>query len=172
VILNFSRRLVARLLLSGVCAVFLICVIRVMAQQKQAPTPSKPAPHPPGRVWVSETSGKEFLLWKASQQWHAEWVNVPSELAERGASIKTMFRRQGSKWVGTAQSYLPCTLGEGAQEHIANWCHVQTGMEISSMTDERITGRGEALERFDCQKCQVLEKAWRNFVWVPKKEKK
>jgi len=158
--------------LSAVCLLFLICVIRVMGQQGGGPGPAKPAGHPPGHVWVSETSGKEYLLWKASREWHAEWVNVPSELAERGASIKTTLRRQGSKWVGTAQSYLPCTAGEGPQEHIANWCHVQTGMEISSMTDDRIKGRGEALKKFDCQKCQVLGKAWKDFVWVPKKEKK
>lgn len=150
-----------------------------------APAAASPATAPPhastasgatsatgGRVWLSEVSGKEYRVWSDAQGMQAEWVNVPSELAERGAFIKTIFHHQGSKWVGTAHSYLPCTVGAGTQEHIANWCHVRAGMEIRSMSIDRIVGRGEALARFDCQKCQVLGTVWKDFAWVPKEKKK
>ncbi len=148
--------------------------VPVVAAQKAKAAPAKPAAAKPaapkGRVWVSEVSGKEFRVWSDAQGMHAAWVNVPSELAERGAKIQTDFRREGAKWNGTGHSYLPCTVGEGAQEHIGKWCHVRTRMEITSMTDDRISGRGEALEKFDCMTCTVLGTVWRDFVWVPKKD--
>jgi hypothetical protein len=67
------------------------------------------------------------------------------------------------------EDFLPCSVGEGKQEHIANFCQLTTGFEIDSMTDSKITGRGESLKRFDCAKCNILEKEWKGFVWVPKK---
>ncbi|MGE5325665.1 MAG: hypothetical protein ACM3NO_01390 [Deltaproteobacteria bacterium] len=134
--------------------------------------PAKPAPAAAaakGSIWKSETTGKEYRVWTEKDQFHAEWANIPPEFAERGAHISSTGARKSGKWVGESENYLPCSEGEGKQEHIANFCQLTTGFEIDSMTDSKITGRGEALKRFDCAKCKVLEKEWKGFVWVPKK---
>ena len=44
--------------------------------------------------------------------------------------------------------------------------------KTGTLTENRLTGLGEALKRFDCSKCQVLEKEWKDFVWVPLPPKK
>jgi S1-C subfamily serine protease len=129
---------------------------------------AREAPPEQGRIWRSETSGKEYRLWIKDKQLHAEWTNIPPEFAAKGAYIRSVSRRVGSKWVGESHSYLPCSMGNGKEEHIANFCHLTTGFKLDSMTDKKITGRGEALRRFDCKTCKVLEKEWKDFVWVPK----
>lgn len=125
------------------------------------------ASSPPGEVWRSVTTGKLYRAEVDQSVFKAEWVNVPAEFAKQGASIRSEARREGTKWVGSSQGYLPCSSGQGAQEHIANWCRVQTQFEIDFVGADRILGRGEALKRFDCAKCQVLAKEWKDFVWVP-----
>jgi hypothetical protein len=122
-----------------------------------------------GSIWKSETTGKEYRVWTEKEQFHAEWTNIPPQFAAKGAHISSTGARKGQKWLGESQNYLPCSAGEGKQEHIANFCQLTTGFEVDSMSATRITGQGEALKRFDCAKCKVLEKEWKNFVWVPKK---
>ena len=122
-----------------------------------------------GSLWKSETTGKEYRVWTENDQFHAEWANILPEFAAKGAHIRSTGARKGDKWVGESEDYLPCSIGQGKEEHIANFCQLTTGFEIDSMTDSKITGRGEALKRFDCAKCEVLEKEWKGFVWVPKK---
>ncbi len=132
-------------------------------------TPASSEARAKGRIWTSQTTGKEYRVWTEKEQFHAEWTNVPPEFAAKGAHIRSTGTRKGQKWLGESQNYLPCSAGEGKQEHIANFCQLTTGFEVDSMSATRITGRGEALKRFDCAKCKVLEKEWKNFVWVPKK---
>lgn len=136
--------------------------------RKAAPEQAQKVAPVPSRIWKSETSGKEYRVWTENQRFHAEWVNIPAEFAAKGAYIRTVCRRAGQKWIGESRSYLPCSVGEGKEEHLANWCHVVTGFEVESMTETRLTGRGEGLKRFDCRKCQVIEKVWGSFAWVPK----
>lgn len=139
------------------------------SNQPAAPPAATATPAPKGSVWKSETTGKEYRVWTEKDQFHAEWTNIPPEFAAKGAHIRSMGAHKGDKWVGESENYLPCSVGEGKQEHIANFCQLTTGFEIDSMTDAKITGRGEALKHFDCAKCKVLEKEWKGFVWVPKK---
>jgi hypothetical protein len=142
------------------------------ASKATAATPATPASseaRAKGRIWKSQTTGKEYRVWTEKEQFHAEWTNVPPEFAAKGAHIRSTGTRKGQKWLGESQNYLPCSAGEGKQQHIANFCQLTTGFEVDSMSATRITGRGEALKRFDCAKCKVLEKEWKNFVWVPKK---
>jgi hypothetical protein len=153
--------------------------VKSQAPQAAATTPSKPAAAESagkGRIWTSQTTGKEYRVWidamgvvPDKEEFHAEWTNIPPEFAAKGAFIRTVCERKGPKWVGKSQEYLPCSVGTGKQEHIANFCRLTTGFELDSMTATLITGRTEALKRFDCAKCQVLEKEWKSFVWVPKK---
>jgi hypothetical protein len=120
-------------------------------------------------IWVSQTTGKEYRATVYGNVFHAEWVNIPPDLAAHGSFIKTDCKRQGSKWVGTSSSFVPCSLGKGPGSKLDNWCHLETTIEIDSITADRISGRGETLKKFDCQKCKILESGTKDFFWVPKK---
>jgi hypothetical protein len=48
-------------------------------------------------------------------------------------------------------------------------CSMTLRFEVDSISPERITGRAESLRDFDCQKCEVRQTGWGNFVWLPKK---
>ena len=120
-------------------------------------------------IWVSETTGKEYRATVDGNVFHAEWVNMPPELAAHGSFIRTECKRRGSKWVGTSTSFLPCSLSNGSGSKFDNWCHLETTIEIDSITADRISGRGETLKKFDCQKCKILESGTNDFFWSPKK---
>ena len=158
------------LLLLFSVAIFCTALSGFGAQESKTPERNKGERAAPAtaQIWKSETSGKEYRVWTENQRFHAEWVNIPPEFNAKGAYIRTVCRRAGAKWAGESRSYLPCSMGVGKEEHIANWCRVTTGFEVDSITEMRIAGRGEALKRFDCKACKVLEKVWVNFVWVPK----
>ncbi len=97
----------------------------------------------------------------------AEWVNIPPALVQGRAYIRSECRRVGNRWVGTSRSHLPCDTMEGTRR-VQNWCNLVTGIEIDSLTPDRISGRAEAIRRFDCERCRILEKVWAKFEWVPK----
>jgi hypothetical protein len=120
-------------------------------------------------IWRSETTGKEYRVQVDKDRFYAEWVNIPPESVKHGAFIRSECHRVGSKWIGTSSVRLPCTVGEGAKEHIGNTCRLQLRIEIDSIGPDRIVGHGETLRRFDCQSCRVDEAGWGEFVWVPKK---
>lgn len=140
------------------------------AQRAKAPSRSHPGQIIPAvsRVWKSETTGKEYRVWIENERFHAEWVNIPPELAQRGAYIRSECRRAGSKWIGTSHSYLPCESVE-KNKAVRNWCRLLTRIEIDTVAADRITGRGEGVRRFDCQSCKILERVWKDFQWVPKR---
>ncbi len=160
--MNRDRTIRKRTLAGG-----LILLALPLAAQQGAPRPPQ-VPRAPGQVWRSLTTGKEYRVRMGSQVLYAEWVNIPPQLAQRGAYIRTECRRVGAKWVGTSRSYLPCDTIEG-KKRVTNWCHLLTKIEIDTVTDKRIAGRGEGLKRFDCQRCKILETVWKAFEWVPKR---
>jgi hypothetical protein len=121
------------------------------------------------QTWKSETTGNEYRVWIENDVFHAEWANVPGEMARHNAYLHTACRRAGARWVGMSESLLPCTVGEGADARIVNWCKVETQTEIDSVASGRITGRGQTVKKADCQRCKVLETGWAPFVWVPKR---
>jgi len=121
------------------------------------------------RTWKSQTTGNEYRVWVEKDAFHAEWANVPEDMARHGAYLRTLCRYTGSKWAGTSESLLPCTVGEGANQRTVNWCRLETQTEIDSIARDRITGRGQTIKRVDCQSCKVLETGWAAFVWVPKR---
>lgn len=108
-------------------------------------------------------------MWIENERLHAEWVNVPAQLAERGAYIRSECRHVGALWIGTTQSYLPCETTENGKR-VSNWCQVMTKAEFNHVGANRVTGRSERLKRFDCQRCRVLETDWQDFEWVPKEQ--
>jgi hypothetical protein len=123
------------------------------------------------QFWKSVTTGKFYRVVVSPSTFQAEWVSVPEEFVKKGASIRSQARREGTKYVGGSESYLPCAAGSKTKERIVNWCHVQTGLEIDFIGPDRILGRGESLKEFDCSKCQALKKEWKDFTWVPAEAK-
>lgn len=121
----------------------------------------------PSNIWKSETTGKEYRVSVTNDRLSAEWVNVPPAAAQRGAYIRSECHHVGDKWVGTSDIFMPCTLGNGKDEHIANMCHLNMKVEFDSVSRDRITGRGQSLRKFDCKSCKAIETGWGDFVWVP-----
>ncbi len=122
-------------------------------------------------IWQSETTCKEYRVVIKGDRLVADWVNLPPVAAQHGSYIHTVCKREGSKWVGTASIFMACTIGKGAQEHIANTCHLRMKMEFDTVTSNLIVGRGEGIVpgKFDCRTCKALETGWANFKWVPVK---
>jgi hypothetical protein len=144
-----------------------------LAAQQAKPHSKEPparAVAAPARIWRSVTTGREYRVWMDKDRLHTEWVNLSPALAQAGAYIRSESHRVGTRWIGTVQSYLPCEARE-SDKRVSNRCHLETRIEIDSMTTERITGRAQALRRFDCKACRVIEAAWANFVWTPKDRK-
>lgn len=118
-------------------------------------------------VWRSLTTGKEYFVRTDKKHFYAQWVNLPPVAARRGAYIHTACSLAGSKWVGSSEIYMPCTVGEGKNEEIANTCHLTLKIEIDSVSKDRIIGRGQTLRKFDCRACRAAETGWAKFEWVP-----
>ena len=140
--------------------------ILLWAQQPE-PQSKAPASQALPTLWRSATTGKAYRVQVDKDRFYAEWVSIPPESAKRGAYIRNQCRRVGSKWIGTSRIKLPCAVGEGATERVANTCRLQLRIEIDSVQADRIKGRGETLKRFDCQSCRIDETGWADFVWVP-----
>jgi hypothetical protein len=154
----FATRATAAMMLAG------------LAFASQTPHVSAPAPNaPPFRMWRSETTGNVYRVRVEGDTLFAEWVNIPPDLARRGAYVRTECRRLGSEWIGTTRSQLslPCTEVSGPHGHPTSWCSLVTRTEINTVSSDRITGRAQAPHRLDCRSCKLIEADWKNFVWVP-----
>lgn len=151
---------------------FILWAASALSSNAQQPAALKkdrqiPAPPASARIWKSLTTGNEYSVWTDNDRLYAEWVNVPKELAERGAYTRSECRRAGARWVGTSQHYRPCDTTENGK-HTRNWCHLVTKIEFDSVEANRMAGRAEGLRRFDCANCRILETVWKDFEWVPK----
>jgi len=162
------------LAVAGALAVLGTCA----CSEEPKPTASAPgmpaatAPSPAAAakdVWVSETTGREYRVRKGPGHFYAEWSNMSGAFLAHGAYIRSECKRQGNKWVGESRSHLPCVEGNLPPGQYSNWCDVVTKIKFDEVTPTRISGSGEGLKRFDCQKCQVLETNWKPFVWIPKR---
>ncbi len=138
--------------------------LKTAAETKPASTPAQTKD-----VWVSQTTGKEYHVTVAGDTFRAEWVNISPDLSAHGTYMRTECKKHGEKWIGKTASYLPCSVTDTANSKIENWCHLETAIEIFSMTPDRITGNGGTLKKFDCMKCQIIEQGSKDFFWTPKK---
>lgn len=118
-------------------------------------------------VWRSLTTGKQYFVRRDKSHFYAQWVNLPPVASQHGAYIHTVCERVRSRWVGTSDIYMPCAVGEGKNEKIANTCHLALKIEINSVSNHRITGRAQTLKKFNCGACNVVETGWKDFEWVP-----
>ncbi|MGH9469615.1 MAG: hypothetical protein ACRD1N_04640 [Terriglobia bacterium] len=122
-----------------------------------------------GSLWLSSTTHNVYRVRVKDGTLSAEWVNIAPAEARLGAYIRTECHREGRRWVGDTSSYLRCETDGANQKPYVHWCHINTRTEIISISQDRITGRAEGLKRFDCRQCKVLEKEWKNFIWVRQK---
>lgn len=120
-------------------------------------------------LWRSLTTGKEYFVRMDKSHFYAQWVNLPPVSEQHGAYIHTACELKGSKWDGTSDIYMPCVVGNGKDEKVANNCHLNLKIEIDSVSNNRIIGRAQTLKKFDCGACRVVEAGWANFEWVPAK---
>ena len=160
--------------LAGIAGV-IVAGLLIRAQTPSSPQapkpPSLPTPAPAAPLypeWKSQTTGNEYRVRVQGDSFYAEWTNLSPDFASHGAYVRTECRRVGSKWIGTTRSRLPCTGGPGPKPKVLNWCPLVTRTEIDSIAPDRITGRGQAIRRSDCQSCKLLETEWKDFVWTPK----
>jgi len=120
------------------------------------------------KIWKSQATTHEYRVRIEKDTFYAEWVNRPPDAVKKGLYIRSVCRRAGDKWVGTSRVLLACTKPGPAGGKATNVCNLTVRFEVDSITPERISGRGETLKNFDCEKCQVLRTGWADFVWVPK----
>lgn len=120
-------------------------------------------------IWRSLTTGKEYFVRTDKNHFYAQWVNLPPVAAQHGAYIHTVCRLEGPKYTGTSDIYMPCVVGEGKNERVANTCHLTLGIEINSINKDKITGRAQAFKNFNCGGCKGIGAGWANFEWVPAK---
>ena len=144
------------------------CSNAVSQKEPQASPPDAEAGQMPD-LWRSLTTGKEYFVRMDKSHFYAQWVNLPAVSKQHGAYIHTTCELKGSKWAGTSDIYMPCMVGEGKDDKVANSCHLNLRIEIDSITKDRITGRAQTLKKFNCVACKVVEAGWANFEWVPAK---
>ena len=120
-------------------------------------------------LWLSETTHNIYKVTIKGDTLHAEQVNVPKNAAQHGAYVRTECHRVGNKWIGTTSSFVELEARKPHQPQQSNWCHLLTRTEILTLAPGRITGRAEVLKGVDIPQCRVLEKQWKDFVWVPQK---
>lgn len=118
-------------------------------------------------LWRSKTTGHEYFVRMDKTHFYAQWVNLPPAAAQHDAYIHTACKLVGSKWVGTSDIYMPCAIVGGKTDKIENTCHLKLKIEIDSISKDRITGRGQTLNKFNCHVCKVIETGWAEFDWVP-----
>ena len=145
------------------------------ADQKPAPdvkpatVASRPASGQLPKIWHSESSHKDFRVELANDVFRAEWVNIPPAAVQQGAYIHTECRRTGTKWVGTSSVYQAVAISKDPTIKNTKMCHLTIRFEVDSITPQKITFHSEAMRNFDPAKCQLLQTAWEEFSWIPKK---
>jgi len=156
-----------------VCGIVLLALTRISAgaQKSSPPAQGKSVRGGVGRgeIWKSKTSGREYRVKIEQDRFLAEWVNIAPTAAKQGAYIRTECRRSGTKWIGTSQVLLPCAKPGEAKGKTTRVCPMRLRFEVDSISPERISGHGENLRDFDCEKCEVRQTGWGAFEWVPKR---
>ncbi|TAM83593.1 MAG: hypothetical protein EPN47_05645 [Acidobacteria bacterium] len=166
--MNRAQRIRIALLASGLALVAWSCSSATSMKPPETKSDTGRAWQFPD-LWRSLTTGKEYFVRMDKSHFYAQWVNLPKVSAQHGAYIHTACELKGSKWAGASDIFMPCVVGDGKSEKVANTCHLTLGIEINSITQERIAGRAQTLKKFDCGACKVIDAGWADFEWVPAK---
>jgi len=135
----------------------------------KSPSASKTASAELPKIWHIDGKHKDFRVQVTNDLFRADWVNIPPDAAKQGAYIHTECRRLGTKWVGTSSVYQAAAISKDPAVKTTKMCHLTIRFEVDSITPEKITFHSEAMRNFDPAKCQLLQTAWEEFSWVPKK---
>ena len=141
----------------------------LIASPRLALAASMPADSQLPRIWHSEASHKDFRVEVKDEVFRADWINIPAAAARQGASMQIECRRSGTKWIGSATVYQGVAIPGASAGNDVKMCHFTVRFEVDSITPQRITFHTEAMRNFDSAKCQLLQTAWKEFAWVPKK---
>ena len=151
-----------------VCGILATASLQLSAENQNAPKPAGTKSARKGdalaQIWKSATTGKEYRVKIDGDRFTAEWSNLPSQAAKKGAYIRSDCRRSGTRWIGTSRILLPCGLPDGKTK----MCPLILRFEVDYISPERITGGGEILRDFDCGACEVRKTGWGPFTWTPK----
>ncbi len=160
------------------CKLALLALMAVLTISTFAAADQKPAakPLPAGKtasaglakVWLSESSHKEFRVEIAGDAFHADWINVPAAAAKQGAYIRTECRKAGDKWVGTSKLNMLFNIAGAPAGKDTKMCSLNVRFEVDSIAPGKISGHSESLHGFDVNACRVQQTAWVSFEWVPK----
>lgn len=138
-----------------------------------SPNPAAAASVPVGsqlpKIWHSEASQKDFRVEVKDDVFHADWINIPVTAAKQGASMQIECRRTGTKWIGSATVYQGVAVPGASTGNDFKMCHFTVRFEVDSITQQKITFHTEAMRNLDAAKCQLLQTAWKEFAWFPKK---
>jgi S1-C subfamily serine protease len=121
-----------------------------------------------GRIWTSLTTGKDYKVKIDGEYLYTDWVNIPAGLQHTGAFTRAQLKKSGSIWTGTAASRMPCQQKDWRGVQQTHWCSIETSIEITALSESRIEGRSQAITKFNCGKCRVIETNWKPFTWIPK----
>lgn len=166
--MNRIRKVGIAMLACGLALGAWNCSSAVSGKAPRASSAAKQAGQMPD-LWRSLTTGKEYFVRMDKNHFYAQWVNLPAVSKQHGAYIHTACELKGSKWAGTSDIYMPCVVGEGKDDQVANSCHLNLKIEIDSISNDRISGRAQTLKKFNCGACKVVEAGWANFEWAPAK---
>jgi len=155
-------------------ALLVISPFSVAAQNTPAGAKSPTAANAPAsdqlpKIWQSPSSHKDFRVEVTNDLFRAEWVNMPPAAAKQGAYIHTECRRTGSKYVGSSRVNLLFAIPGAPTGKDTKLCSLTVRFEVDSITPQKITFHSEAMHSFDVAKCQLLQTAWEEFSWIPKK---
>lgn len=139
------------------------------APAQPATATSKPASGQLPKIWHIDASHKDFRVEVKGDVFHADWVNIPAAAAKDGAYMRIECRRTGAMWVGSASIYQAIAVPNAPAGKDIKMCHLTVRFEVDSITPEKIIFHTEAMRDFDAAKCQLLQTAWKEFAWVPKK---
>jgi hypothetical protein len=138
-------------------------------ETKSSAAASLPASGQLPKIWQSPSSHKDFRVEVTDDLFRATWTNIPPAAAKQGAYIHTECRRTGSKYVGTSRVNLLFAIPGAPAGKDTKLCSLTVRFEVDSITPQKITFHSEAMHGFDVAKCQLLQTAWEEFSWVPKK---
>jgi hypothetical protein len=130
------------------------------------------------RIWTSVTSGRDFKIRIEGDYIYTEWVNLPSQLQNTVAFMRSELKKDGDKWAGKVRTRLPYSYksayfdfwktGQTVGTENVNWCSLESEFEIVKLTDSRIEGRAFDSASIDVKKCKPGKMEWHSFVWIPK----
>ncbi len=139
-------------------------------QKSKTPEKKPAAATGQGKIWVSESTHREYRIKVEGDTFTSEWVNIPPATAKLGGYIRSECHRNGTRWIGATHALLPCAKSGEATGRITHTCPMTLRFEVDKITPDQITGRGESLRNFDCDTCEVKETGWARYVLVPKRQ--